>query len=120
MQAINRAFGGRIDITDYFLLNLILLIPTILIGLKVRGQDNISWSDIAVFAVCFLVLLITVGNRLRDIKISGKWTMLMLIPGINILLWLILFFIPTRHTNWQVPEPKAQEPEKPEEPPTWH
>jgi uncharacterized membrane protein YhaH (DUF805 family) len=119
MDMVNKIFAARLNIKDYILANIFVFIPLTGTFLEIQGKspEEITWLEVIIMWGCILALVLIIASRLRDIKISGKWSIFALIPFLNALLWLILFFIPSRYRDWDAPKPRKKE--KPEEFTPW-
>ncbi|HKK31283.1 MAG TPA: DUF805 domain-containing protein [Alphaproteobacteria bacterium] len=111
-------FGGRSSRLDYlmfivgcFVVGFFLAMVDVFAGTYDPGSGAGLLSSIFQLAVLIPVIAVSV-RRLHDFDASGWWYLLMLIPVVNIVLFLVLLFKPgTDGPNRFGPDPRNQPPE---------
>ncbi len=61
--------------------------------------DIMVFVVIAIYAAGIFYLLIISSKRLRDLQHSPWWALLLLVGGINVVLWLYLCFAPSKRNT---------------------
>ncbi len=90
-----------------YLLALLSFTVFSVIGSYVLERSDIPyWGEAVVIVIAAILLIPLVGltvRRLHDAGLSGLWTWLTFVPGLNLALLLALLLIPTRATYGRVP-----------------
>jgi uncharacterized membrane protein YhaH (DUF805 family)/Tfp pilus assembly major pilin PilA len=87
---------GRLRYIAYGMgLTLLAIVPFTLSVILLMVSPGIGWPVFAIMEIALLVL--SVGfmvRRLHDMDKSGWWSLLVIVPLVNLILWLFLIFAP--------------------------
>jgi uncharacterized membrane protein YhaH (DUF805 family) len=89
-----------------------VLFSLVIMSASIRGADAQTLAEGLGFSVLLglaaaIVVIVTVIGRLRDIEESAAWSLLLFVPVLDILLLLVLLFVPGTHgTNRYGPDPR--------------
>lgn len=108
-------FHGRASRSEYawfFLFYFLCTVGSDMLGRALEvptfaGTYSLTFISLAVLLILLLPSLAVVARRLHDFDYSAAWVPLILVPGVNIILALCLFFVKGNTAANQFGEPPS-------------